>query len=62
MTYRLLTLQGHLLAVGTHLGYVQVWDAAASKKVSTLSGHSGRASELTFDCGTKILAYKITKI
>ena len=42
----LFTLQGHLLAVGTHLGYIQIWDAAGSKKVSTLNGHTGRASEL----------------
>ncbi|XP_065904437.1 fizzy-related protein homolog [Dysidea avara] len=40
---------GHLLAVGTHLGYVQIWDAAASKKVSTLTGHNGRATSLSWN-------------
>ncbi len=38
-------LQGQLVAVGTHKGYVQIWDVAASKKISTLEGHSARVGK-----------------
>ena len=34
--------QGNLVAVGTHKGYVQIWDVAATKKINTLEGHSAR--------------------
>lgn len=32
--------------MGTHKGYVQIWDAAAGKKLSTLEGHTARVGEL----------------
>lgn len=38
--------QGNLVAVGTHKGYVQIWDAAAGKKLSVLEGHTARVGEL----------------
>ncbi|KAH6941635.1 hypothetical protein HPB50_020999 [Hyalomma asiaticum] len=31
--------RGHLVAVGTHKGLVQVWDVAASKQTALLQGH-----------------------
>lgn len=37
--------QGNLVAVGTHKGYVQIWDVAASKKINTLEGHSARVGK-----------------
>ncbi len=36
------------MAVGTHKGYVQIWDVAASKKISTLEGHSARVGKGLF--------------
>lgn len=30
------------MAVGTHKGFVQIWDAAAGKKLSMLEGHTAR--------------------
>lgn len=38
------------MAVGTHKGYVQIWDAAAGKKLSVLEGHTARVGEFTV-CG-----------
>lgn len=35
------------MAVGTHKGYVQIWDAAAGKKLSVLEGHTARVGEST---------------
>lgn len=35
------------MAVGTHKGYVQIWDAAAGKKLSVLEGHTARVGELS---------------
>ncbi len=37
--------QSQHLAVGTVNGLVQIWDAAAEKKVATLHGHSARVGE-----------------
>lgn len=37
--------QGNLVAVGTHKGFVQIWDAAAGKKLSVLEGHTARVGE-----------------
>lgn len=37
--------QGNLVAVGTHKGYVQIWDVAATKKINTLEGHSARVGK-----------------
>lgn len=31
--------------MGTHLGLVQIWDAATEKKLSTLPGHMGRVGK-----------------
>lgn len=33
------------MAVGTHKGYVQIWDASAGKKLSVLEGHTARVGE-----------------
>ena len=41
--------QGNLVAVGTHRGYVQVWDVAASKRVNVLEGHSARVGALAWN-------------
>lgn len=38
-------LQGNLVAVGTHKGFVQIWDAAAGKKLSVLEGHTARVGK-----------------
>lgn len=37
--------QGGLVAVGTHKGYVQIWDAAGGRKLTTLEGHSARVGQ-----------------
>ncbi|XP_076338563.1 fizzy-related protein homolog isoform X3 [Tachypleus tridentatus] len=41
--------RGHLVAVGTHKGYVQVWDVAANKRVSVVEGHSARVGALAWN-------------
>lgn len=41
--------QGNLVAVGTHRGYVQVWDVAANKRVNVLEGHSARVGALAWN-------------
>ena len=33
------------MAVGIHKGFVQIWDAAAGKKLSMLEGHTARVGE-----------------
>lgn len=33
------------MAVGTHKGYVQIWDAGAGKKLFVLEGHTARVGE-----------------
>ena len=33
---------GHLFAVGTHTGALQIWDTTRSKLLKTLNGHNGR--------------------
>ncbi|MEQ2161883.1 Fizzy- protein, partial [Goodea atripinnis] len=38
---------GNLVAVGTHKGYVQIWDAAAGKKLSVLEGHTARVAVMS---------------
>ncbi|CAB1326634.1 unnamed protein product [Coregonus sp. 'balchen'] len=40
---------GNLVAVGTHKGYVQIWDAAAGKKLSVLEGHTARVGALAWN-------------
>lgn len=37
--------QGHVVAVGTHKGLVQVWDVTANKRLSALEGHSARVGK-----------------
>ncbi|NXA61246.1 FZR1 protein, partial [Mohoua ochrocephala] len=37
--------RGNLVAVGTHKGFVQIWDAAAGKKLSMLEGHTARVGK-----------------
>uniref|UniRef100_A0A4W5NKY2 Fizzy and cell division cycle 20 related 1 n=1 Tax=Hucho hucho TaxID=62062 RepID=A0A4W5NKY2_9TELE len=37
--------EGNHMAVRTHKGYVQIWDAAAGKKLFTLEGHTARVGE-----------------
>lgn len=34
--------RGNLVAVGTHKGYVQIWDVTTNKKLNTLDGHTAR--------------------
>ena len=38
-------LQSGLVAVGTHKGLVQIWDAGAQKRVSTIEGHTARVGK-----------------
>jgi len=40
--------RGDKVAVGTHRGFVQVWDVAANKRVNTLQGHSARVGALAW--------------
>ncbi len=44
--------QGNLVAVGTHRGLVQVWDVAASRRISELSGHDARVGALAWNGDT----------
>ncbi|CAL4072824.1 unnamed protein product [Meganyctiphanes norvegica] len=41
--------KGEHLAVGTDKGLVQIWDIAAKKKVSIISGHTGRVGSLAWN-------------
>ncbi|KAF4533238.1 hypothetical protein B566_EDAN005153 [Ephemera danica] len=41
--------RGNLVAVGTHHGYVQVWDVMANKQVNKLQGHSARVGALAWN-------------
>lgn len=41
--------RGHQLAVGTHKGYVTVWDVSQSKQVNKLTGHSARVGALAWN-------------
>uniref|UniRef100_A0A3B5KLY2 Fizzy-related protein homolog n=1 Tax=Takifugu rubripes TaxID=31033 RepID=A0A3B5KLY2_TAKRU len=41
--------RGNLVAVGTHKGYVQIWDASAGKKLSVLEGHTARVGALAWN-------------
>ena len=40
--------RGDKVAVGTHRGFVQVWDVTANKRVNTLTGHSARVGALAW--------------
>lgn len=37
------------MAVGTHKGLVQIWDAGAQKRVSTIEGHTARVGALAWN-------------
>ena len=41
--------RANLVAVGTHNGYIQVWDVASNKQVSKLQGHSARVGALAWN-------------
>uniref|UniRef100_A0A3B5BD96 Fizzy-related protein homolog n=1 Tax=Stegastes partitus TaxID=144197 RepID=A0A3B5BD96_9TELE len=41
--------RGNLVAVGTHEGYVQIWDAGAGKKLFALEGHTARVGALAWN-------------
>ncbi|XP_041126128.1 fizzy-related protein homolog isoform X1 [Polyodon spathula] len=41
--------RGSLVAVGTHKGYVQIWDTSAGKKLTCLEGHSARVGALAWN-------------
>ncbi|XP_006869014.1 PREDICTED: fizzy-related protein homolog isoform X3 [Chrysochloris asiatica] len=41
--------RGNLVAVGTHKGFVQIWDAAAGKKLTILEGHTARVGALAWN-------------
>lgn len=41
--------RGHLVAVGTHNGYVTVWDVAVNKQVNRLQGHTARVGALAWN-------------
>ena len=42
-------MQGSHLAVGTHKGYVQIWDANAGRRLRTMTGHSSRVGALAWN-------------
>lgn len=41
--------RGNLVAVGSHSGYIQVWDVAVNKEVSKLEGHNARVGALAWN-------------
>ncbi|XP_049847068.1 fizzy-related protein homolog isoform X2 [Schistocerca gregaria] len=41
--------RGNLVAVGTHHGYVQVWDVSLNKQVNKMQGHSARVGALAWN-------------
>ncbi|KAI4828592.1 hypothetical protein KUCAC02_022672 [Chaenocephalus aceratus] len=41
--------RGNLVAVGTHKGFVQIWDAGAGKKLFALEGHTARVGALAWN-------------
>lgn len=41
--------RGNLVAVGTHHGYVQVWDVSVAKQVHKLVGHTARVGALAWN-------------
>ncbi|XP_057299769.1 fizzy-related protein homolog [Hydractinia symbiolongicarpus] len=43
------TERGNHLAVGTHKGFVQIWDVSANKRVSVLQGHTTRVGSLAWN-------------
>ncbi|NWV60453.1 FZR1 protein, partial [Malurus elegans] len=51
--------RGNLVAVGTHKGFVQIWDAAAGKKLSMLEGHTARVGKEEGGKGSQGLSFLI---
>ena len=49
ITWLLFFFQGNFVAVGTHRGYVQVWDVMANKRVNVLEGHTARVGALAWN-------------
>ncbi|XP_014211311.1 fizzy-related protein homolog [Copidosoma floridanum] len=41
--------RGNLVAVGTHSGYIQIWDVAMNKQVNKLQGHNARVGALAWN-------------
>uniref|UniRef100_A0A5F9C5H0 Fizzy and cell division cycle 20 related 1 n=1 Tax=Oryctolagus cuniculus TaxID=9986 RepID=A0A5F9C5H0_RABIT len=41
--------RGNLVAVGTHKGFVQIWDAAEDKKLLVLEGHMARVGAMAWN-------------
>lgn len=41
--------RGHLVAVGTHKGLVQVWDVVKTERVTVLEGHTARVGALAWN-------------
>ncbi|KAK2176413.1 hypothetical protein NP493_663g00012 [Ridgeia piscesae] len=41
--------RGGLVAVGTDKGFVQIWDVAMNKRITTLDGHSARVGALAWN-------------
>ncbi|XP_051554098.1 fizzy-related protein homolog isoform X3 [Myxocyprinus asiaticus] len=39
--------RGSLVSVGTHKGFVQIWDAAGGRKLTSLEGHSARTHSVS---------------
>ncbi|NXG10867.1 FZR1 protein, partial [Sakesphorus luctuosus] len=51
--------RGNLVAVGTHKGFVQIWDAAAGKKLSMLEGHTARVGKEWGGRGSSSLRFPV---
>ena len=43
------SFQGQYLAVGTQSGPIQIWDAAAEKRICNFNGHTGRVGALSWN-------------
>ncbi|XP_014226887.1 fizzy-related protein homolog [Trichogramma pretiosum] len=41
--------RGNLVAVGTHVGYIQIWDVATNKQIHKITGHSARVGALAWN-------------
>ncbi|KAF2837845.1 WD40 repeat-like protein [Patellaria atrata CBS 101060] len=41
--------RGSHIAIGTHKGFVQIWDATAGKRLRTMTGHTGRVGALAWN-------------
>lgn len=41
--------RGNLVAVGTHHGYVTIWDVSVNKQINKLVGHSARVGALAWN-------------